>query len=84
MILATPSLYGTVDLVHWDTGSLFTVTPTNTQLDTWLSTYLYLKDKTSVMEDIIDKTVTLTGIPVKAKIYKDRFVILGEYVIIGE
>jgi hypothetical protein len=62
----------------------FTTAPTQNQLDTWLATYLYLNDKKAVMEDVLDKTVTLTGIPTKAKIYKDRFVILGKFVIIGE
>lgn len=41
-------------------------------------------DKEAYMAQLVAKTITLTAIPIKAKIYKDRFVILGSYVIIGE
>ena len=66
-----------------DLDTLFTIPPTQAQLDTWLATYL-ARQPQALVESILAKTITLTGIPVKAKIYKDRVVILGSYVVVGE
>jgi len=41
-------------------------------------------DIQAFMEDVLDKTITLTSIPEKMWIEKDRVVILGSYTVIGE
>ena len=41
-------------------------------------------DIQAFMEDVLDKTITLAGIPDKMWIEKDRVVILGSYVVVGE
>lgn len=103
--------------------SLFTIAPSQAQLDEWLDMYLTLTSNTTntgtefyqdryyvdydnakvydynkiatyvattpediqvFMAQLLDKTITLTSIPEKMWIEKDRVVILGSYTIVGE
>ncbi len=74
----------TMDNIFVIPMSIFTTAPSQAQLDTWLATYLTRSNKKALVESILNKDITLTSIPVKAKIYKDRLVILGDYVTVGE
>ena len=72
-----------IDNIYLVSLNIFSVPPTKVQLDTWFQTYLSRQPQ-ALVESILAKTITLAGIPDKMWIEKDRVVILGSYVVVGE